>query len=44
MRPARVPRAFTAKLVGALAFSTGDPHALTGTQSLGTTLQAVRFR
>jgi len=34
---------FTAKLVGALAFSTGDPHAMSGTQSLGTTLQAVRF-
>jgi len=34
---------FTAKLVGALAFSTGDPHALSGTQSLGSTLQALRF-
>lgn len=34
---------FTAALTGALTFATGDPHALTSTQNLGSTLQALRF-
>ncbi len=34
---------YTAQLTGALTFANGDPRALSGTQSLGSTLQAFRF-